>query len=747
MRKLMWFTLGFAAGCGVGVMTMKEGIPLTAALAPAILAMLAGLLGRKRKFLRCAALLCLGSSVGLGWFSGFQNLYLRTAAMLDGMEQPITATVTDYSYETNYGVAADAVTELEGKSYRIRIYLNEKTPLEPGDRVSGNFRFRLTTPDAIDGTYHSGHGIFLLAYGRGAYTREKGTDESLAIFASRLANSIKTVLKTCFEEDVFPFAKALLLGDTYDLDYETDTAFQVSGVRHVIAVSGLHVSILFGMLSFVTLKKRYLTALAGFPLLFVFAAVAGFTPSVTRACIMAALMLLALLLNKEYDGPTALSFAVLGMLAANPLVITAVGFQLSVVSVAGIFLFSPGISQWLRKKLGEEKGRSLKKRLKFWLASSVSVSLSAVVLTTPLSAYYFGTVSLIGPVTNLLVLWVISAIFYGITAVCLTSLFWLPGAVVLARVVAWPIRCILWLTQLLGRFPLAAVYTESGYIVAWLVFVYMLLGLFLLQKNRRPLALTCCAVIGLCLALMASWLEPLTGSCRMTVLDVGQGQSILLQSSGKTYLVDCGGDSDEMTADLVARTLLSQGISRLDGMILTHLDRDHAGGAEFLLTRIETDLLFLPYNADPDSVSRITEHTDGDVIWVKQDAALSWGDTDLRIFGPYYSGTDNENSLCILFDTKKCDILITGDRSGFGERLLLRKNVIGDIDILVAGHHGSDSSTCTELLEAVKPEIVCISVSEDNSYGHPGKALLARLAQHGCSVYRTDQHGTIILRR
>lgn len=748
MRKLMWFTLGFAgviAACAYGLDGVWQIVLLVLALGTLAAAVPAS---RRQKKLRFAVMVCLGCVAGFAWLSVYHAAYLESAVKLDGIERNVTATVSDYSYETNYGVAADAVMEYEGRTYQIRLYLNEENPLVPGDTVTGNFRFRLTAPGGQENaTYHSGRGIFLLAYQRSDTTMGKTMESEIRFFAARLANRIKEILITCFPEDVFPFVQALLLGDAYDLDYETDVAFQVTGVRHVVAVSGLHVSILFGLLSVVTLRKRFLTALAGFPLLFVFAAVAGFTPSVTRACIMAALMLLSLLLNKEYDGPTALSFAVLVMMLANPLVITAVGFQLSVLSVAGIFLFSPGIKAWLRKLLGEEKGRTWKTRLKGWFASSVSITLSAMALTTPLSAYYFGTVSLIGPVTNLAVLWVVFFVFYGIIAVCLLSLAWLPGAQFLASVVALPVRYILGVTKLLSKIPLAALYTESVYIVGWLVFVYFLLAVFLLQRNRKPVGMACCAVLGLCMALLASWLEPVTDDCRMTVLDVGQGQSILLQSEGNTYLIDCGGDHDEMTADLVARTLLSQGISRLDGMVLTHLDRDHAGGAKYLLSRIDTDILLMPYTAESDKAEEIAAEATGDVVYVREDLLLTYGDTQMRIFAPYYSGSDNENSLCILFDTKKCDILITGDRSGFGERLLLRKSVIGDIDVLVAGHHGSDGSTCQELLSAVRPEIVCISVSEDNPYGHPGEQLLQRLKAFGCTVYRTDQDGTILIRR
>jgi len=230
---------------------------------------------------------------------------------------------------------------------------------------------------------------------------------------------------------------------------------------------------------------------------------------------------------------------------------------------------------------------------------------------------------------------------------------------------------------------------------------------------------------------------------RITMLDVGQGQSILLQSEGRTYLVDCGGDSDTETADLIAETLLSQGTDHLDGIILTHYDRDHAGGLENLLTRIDTEVLLLP---DVKTAQKAPE-SDGQILYVREDVTISFGNTEIRVFGPTYPEDDNENSLCVLFDTEKCDILITGDRSGFGEQTLLRYARVPDVDILVAGHHGAASSTSEELLRAVTPEIVLISVGEDNVYGHPASSLLQRLEEFGCQIYRTDKNGTITIRR
>ncbi len=742
MRKLMRFTLGFGASCGLCAYVLPISQVFPFALAAGIVEVLVWILDRSHLLRRFAAV-SLGLSLGFLWYLGYHHIYLSDAVAMDGETSAVTVRLTDYTFDTGHGSAADGIVVLNGTSYQSRIYFRETMLLNPGDTLSGEFRFRVTTPEGSEEpTYHKGRGIFLILYQTGDLTAVPATETSWQDKIAILRQNLKEKLEICFPPDTYPFTKALLLGDTNDLSYAVDSAFKVSGIRHVVAVSGLHVSILFALLSAVTLKKRFFTALAGFPALFLFAALAGFTPSISRSCLMWALMLTARLLDKNYDSATALSFAALIMLMVNPLAITDVGFQLSVGSVAGIYLFSEPIRKWMSDRFGKLKKGSIKAFAVRWLTTSGSITLSAMSITTPLSAMYFGTVSLVGVLTNLLTLWVISFIFYGILGVCFLSLFWQAGGVFLAGIIAWPIRYVLLVAKVLADIPLAAVYTRSPYMIVWLVFVYLLLFFFLFPRNRKPLVLFCCAIIGLCLWLIASWTEPMLDDVRFTVLNVGQGQCLLLQSEGRTFMVDCGGDMDEEAADIAAETLLSQGISKLDGLILTHLDRDHAGGAEGLLSRVDTELLILPAVHSDLSLT-----TKGEILYAVQNMELTFGAAKISIFPATYPGSGNENSLCVLFDSEKCDILITGDRDGFGERSLLRNAHIPKVDILVAGHHGSKYSTCEELLAVTQPEIVCISAGKDNAYGHPAPELLERLEIYGCTIYRTDIHGEILIRR
>lgn len=737
MRHLLYFTLGFALACAV--MSYQMGLHI-ALFAGAMLLLLCLFWRRTGHAVKVALCVLLGYAAGWFWFGKYDALYLQDAAALDGVSQTAVIYVTDYSEETDYGVRVSGRISLGGKPYRLIAYLDPMEPLSPGSRVSGTFRFRVTTAQgAKESEYHQGKGIFLLAYQDSdvcVHQDPPGKQDIPAI----LRHKIKGVIHRYFPEDTAPFAQALLVGDTSNLSYGVDTSLKLSGIRHMVAVSGLHISILFGLFSTLTLKRRRLTALVGFPGLFLFAAIAGFSPSVSRAAIMCGLMLLAMLANREYDGPTALSFAVLVLLVCNPLSITSVSLQLSAGSMMGIYLFEKEIRQYLSSCFGERKGPL--GRMKQWLCASVSITLSTMAVTTPLCAYYFDMVSLVSPLTNLLTLWIVASLFYGILAVGGLHFVAPAVAALLAKLLSVPIRCVLFIAKAMASLSLASVYTASPYIIAWLIFAYILLVIFLISKNRKPVVLGCCTILGLCMALIASWLEPMGDDVRLTVLDVGQGQCLVLQSEGRTFLVDCGGDSDAQAADTAAEYLLSQGIPKLDGMILSHLDRDHAGGAANLLSRVDTDLLILP-----EVHSDLESCTEGDTIYASQTLELTMGKTKLTVYPPTFPGNSNEMSLCILFDTEKCDILITGDRNGFGERSLLRNAQIPDVDILIAGHHGSRNSTCEELLSAVAPEIVCISVGRDNSYGHPAPELLQRLDRFGCQVYRTDHLGTYTIRR
>lgn len=743
MRKLMWFSLGFGVACAFCAYFYVDWL-LTAAAVFVILALILAVATYWQKNCRIGVAVCVGVALGLCWFYAYDALLLENARAVDDETMRTTVIVRDYSYERDHGCAVDGTVYLDGKGYAVRIYLNEDVQLEPGNRVIGEFKFSITTGSAEDVLYHRGNGVFLLGSQKSDIVVERCWSVPWQSYPAVWRHRLQEIIEEVFPEDAFGFAKALLLGDRTDVDYETSTAFKDSGISHIIAVSGLHVSILFGLVYFVSGRRRWLTALIGIPVVLIFAAIAGFTPSILRASIMQILMMAAMLLGKEYDRITSLSFAALVMMLVNPLVVSSVSFQLSFACMLGIILWSEPIRLWLmdKKRLGRWKGKAVN-----WFSSGISVSLSAMVLTTPLVAVHFGTISLVSALTNLLTVWVITFIFYGIMLVCLLSFFHMGIAAWMASVIAWPIRYVLAVAKFLASLPLAAVYTQSGYITAWLVFAYVLLAIFMCIKQKPALLFASLTLLSLCLCVTLSWAEPMLDECRMTMLDVGQGQAILLQSEGKTYLVDCGGDYEEDAADITAEKLLSMGINRLDGIFLTHYDADHSGGLPYLLTRIDTDLILMPYSMDDEGVGDTLREISGDAaIVVKEDLILEFGGVQIDIFAPLSYNSGNESSMSILFQTENCAILITGDMGEAGERLLLKTHQLPQVDVLVVGHHGSKTSTSEALLQAVQPAYAFISVSEDNYYGHPAKVVLDRLLAYECLIFRTDENGTIIYR-
>ncbi len=742
----MWFGIGFGGACFLCVYFLESALYIPALISASLL--LAGCIGFYTKWhhARLPAVILFGVIVGMSWMILLNAFYYDTARSYDGQSGYLSVLVTDHPKETQYGFMTEGKIYLDGKPYKVNLYLAPEEKAQLGDTVTGYFSLRsCLSGGSHDVQYNRANGVFLIVSGGKNVRINRPDSLPLSCYPAKIRLAMTELLGRIFPENTLAFARALLLGDTDAIDFQTDWILKVSGIMHVVSVSGMHVSILFGLVYILTGRKRLLVALLGIPVLFLFSAIVGFGPSVTRACLMHGIMVLSMFTRREYDAPTSLSFAVLLMLLSNPYNICNISFQLSVGCMVGMIAFADPIRNWLlnRRRLGKFKCR----KIMSGIATSVGISIGASIVTAPLSALYFGMVSLIGVVTNLLTLWMLTYVFYGIMAAAAFAIVFEPLGICLAWLSAWGIRYTLCVAEALARVSFAAVFTDSIYIVFWLVLVYLLLAVFILTKKKHPTVFGCCATVGLILAMLLSWSEPLTDECRVTVLDVGQGQCILLQSSGKNYLVDCGGNSDESAARTAARRLLSQGINRLDGVIVTHYDRDHAGGVELLMSIVPADALYLPIPVQEDTVSdSLVSNPMLTCYTVSAVQKISYADTSISLIPPKAGNDDNESGLCILFQTKNCDILITGDRNESGERELMADLELPRLELLIGGHHGSKYSTCDALLEATRPEYVFFSVGFGNPYGHPAPEVLERIRKYGCVYYRTDLYGTIIYR-
>lgn len=747
MRRLMWFALGMAAAFITGITFLwNSGMPVCLA-ASLVLVLLLVLPARYFHNMERIQILFIGCAAGFAWLLLYQWQYVSPIMQYDGQTVPLAVTASTFSEQSRYSMMVDGIAELDGKKYKVRVYLDEDRDVTPGDQMISSFRLRLTTPDGQkESAYYQGKGFFLIASQKGDMEVIPADRLTLRTMPVYFVRAIEDKIDVLFADDVSPFAKALLLGDTDELSYETDTALKVSGIRHIAAVSGLHVAILYGAVVLLLGRRGILSTLLSWIVLLVFAAAAGFTPSVTRACIMTGVLGLSYTLEREYDPPTALSFACICMLMVNPFAASSASLQLSVSSVAGILMFAQPLNIWLRSRIPVQPRNLAASRIIGWFTGTVAVTLSAMVFTTPFTVYYFGMISLIGVLTNLLTLWIISTIFIGIIASCILGAMSEGVGSAAAWVIGWLIRYVQFVAGTLARFSFAAVYTESKWIAGWVVLCYILLILFFLRGRKRGKWYFLVGALSLVLAISVSCLLHKQDDFRVTVVSVGEGQCILLQSRGEAFLIDCGGDLDAKAADAAASALMSQGVFHLDGLALTHYDRDHAGAVTNLMSRVKVKEFFLPVMEDKGFLESIEDRNIPKNM-ISETTVIPFGTGYITFYQPDSLKSSNENCMCVLFATENCAILITGDRSRSGEKKLMKQETLPDVDILIAGHHGSKTSASEELLEAVKPEIVIISCGAGNSYGHPAKDLLERLDAFGCRVLRTDTMGTITIRR
>lgn len=748
MRKLCLFALPFcaavfAACCGLPVL-----LPLCATAAA--FGILAGCLKRLP-----VCLACLGLAFGLLWFRGYTLIVRAPAEALAGQAVPFTATVTDWPRETSTGsFGVEVRLHLSGApDPKVLLYTTDPTGAEflPGDRISGDARFQLAgTVRGESVTYYEARGIFLRANASGALTGQRPDTPPVTSWPSYISHALKQSVSGIFPSDVSGLMTALLTGDKSLLSDGDYAALRRAGAAHIVAVSGLHLSFFAGFLSLFFRRHSKVGAALTILLVFLFAAVTGFTPSVMRAAFMVSMTLLAPLVGREEDRPTTLSAILFLLLLQNPYAALSVSLQLSFGSVAGIHLVSGPLDRAMTRPLtgGGPWPRELARKLFRFLAANLSVTLGALLFTTPLLAWYFGSLSLISPVTNLLILWAVSCAFSPGLLLTLLGIA-LPG---ISSMLTFPVtvlaRYVLAVTRALGSLPFACVSTDGFYLRAWLVLVYGILLLMLIFRYRRPVLPICAGAFTLCAALLLTRLPLLSCPLSITMLDVGQGQCILLCSGGRAALIDCGG-SDGNAGDIAADYLQTLGITRLDLLVLTHCHSDHANGVPELFARMDVSALILPDLAEDESEYRpeilsLARAQGTEVTLLNDNRALSLGDAALTLFAPLGGGGANEEGLFAMATCGEFDFLVTGDANAFVESLLVKYNRLPDIEVLAAGHHGSKNSTSTELLDAVTPETCLISVGY-NTYGHPTFETLERLTDRNIEIYRTDLMGNLTI--
>lgn len=763
MRVLAAFAFSFAAAVFGTIYGGLDPLLLPLGGGLALAAVVTGLAVRRKNRTRTRALLILsGLACGFLWTALYMAVFFQPARDLDGQTVRLTATVADWPQEGSYGgctVPVRAETESWVKVSAILYTDGQGAGLRPGDRIETiahcTLGDRTFAGEKI--TYYTAKGIFLRAQAYGRLEVERPARVPPQYFAAWASRALKIGIDAAFPEDVAGFVRALVTGNRDNLTDEFTTSLERAGLSHTVAVSGMHLAFLASLLTALLGRGRRSTALFTILWVALFCGIAGNTPSVLRAAVMILMLQLAPLLDRERDGPTSLALALFLLLWVNPFSAAHIGLQLSFTAVAGILLVSDRVQGWLLKKCRMDQlhksqnwGEKLLRAGPYFVVSTLSATLGASVLTIPLVALHFNMISLIAPLSNLLTLWAIGFLFLGGLGVGTLAIVLPDLAAVLAVPFAGLARYLQWLIDLVSKPALAALPLESVYYRAWLVLIYALLLVSIRGKGRRPVWMPLAAgVVGLVLAVVLTRETFSLGDMGVTVLDVGQGQSVLVRS-GYLVLVDCGGDSRDDPGDVAADYLQSVGRSDIELLVVTHYHTDHANGVPQLLRRIGVGEIALP-DVEKDSPLRAeiiaaAGEKGIPVRFVREEEQFHLtreGDT-VTVFPPMAEeGTANELGLTVLVSHKTLDVLITGDMETEGERRLVETADLPDVEVLVAGHHGSNTSNTRELLETVKPDLALISVGQNNKYGHPGWDALVRLDKIGAKIYRTDLYGTI----
>ena len=746
MRILATVALSFSAACFCAVLLPWDGWQLYAAaalLAAAVVVFLLRSLGCRTRLL----LLTLSACAGLCWTWGYEQLVVAPVRQQVDQTTEFHATVTEYPQTTDWG---GKVTVSLGPLVKAVYYGDASVlELEPGQELSGTAYWQdaaMIRDDTI--TTFTSQGVYVLLYGRDELQIQQGSAGSLRWLPLRAGRAMQEMTGRIWsDEATAAFVSAMLTGDRSGLTVADETAVSEVGLSHLFAVSGLHCAFLISLLGLlISPSRRRLFAAVGISVLLFYMVLAGMSPSIVRSCIMLVFALTAPLFRRDSDAITSMSAALLVILLCNPYACASISLQLSFAATAGILLWSGPLYRRLLvlplNRLGAV-GR--------FFCASVSASLGALVLTIPLTAYYFNIFTIISPVSNLLVVPAAGWAFMASFVIVLLGFVWLPAAQLLGWAVWALVHYALWISHGLMRLPGHALYLTNQYLKYWLGYVYaMLIACIATGARRRQYILT--GVLAAMTLLGTIWLGADTyrqGEFHVLTLDVGQGAATLLYGPDQAVLVDCGSSNSYIDAGGVAADALgSMGVRELDGVVVTHYHEDHANGLEELLTRIPVETLYLPRledgGEDLQAILTLAETYDVAVCYVEQVMQAPLDDFQLQLYPPLGEGNLNEQGLAILASSGDFDVLITGDMASSTERALLERYTLPDIEVLLVGHHGSGGSTHRELLESLRPEAAVISVG-DNSYGHPAEETLQRLALEDIDVYRTDRRGNILI--
>lgn len=750
MRKLMWWTIGFSSAISTYLQLVS---PIFLVGIVAFLWFISYVRFKELEPISMILSSVLGIFFGLGYMNFYVYLHITPLTAYDGQTIPMSATVASFPEEGKYGsYSLYAQLDVGGKGVKTYFDGDEQLKnLKPGDKFSAvaTFSSSAYTAKGEPTDYFYSQGVFLLGDISGEVELQLASKVALGYIPVYIAEKIKETILTSFDPQHSGLALALVTGNKDELSDTLSTALSLTGLSHTVAVSGMHLSFLAGVLRAILPAGKWwaLSVFSGIMLLFML--VSGSTPSIVRATVMILMLEIAPFLSRDRDDPTALSAAVFFILLHNPYALLQVGLYLSVASVASIFLFSNVFYEKLKVFFALEEEDSCFK-VKKSILSTFSTTCAALVFTSPIIAYFFGRISLIAPLANMVVLFVISIAF-----VCSLVVAFVGSLIpVLGKIIAFccsPVfHYLLFILPLLGRSPFSSISIYSDAYKNWFLFVYVLIVLFILLpgvKKIRHLAVI--SLISFVLSSVVHLESSYVDGFKLQVLDTGQGQSALFLLGNTLILSDCGGNTYYNAGNIAADAINHLGRNTLELLVLSHCDFDHVNGVTTLMERVRVDTIAMPPLDETDFLQTEILQTalamGTNVLFIED--KVEWKVDDekyVTIYPPVGTGGSNERGISLLVTAASVDALVLGDMNMETELLFMERFPLPEVEVLFAPHHGSKYSSSDLLLEHFRGKMAVICVGSNN-YGHPTAEVLEKMEDYNMDVFRTDTMGTITI--
>jgi competence protein ComEC len=543
----------------------------------------------------------------------------------------------------------------------------------------------------------------------------------------------------------------LAIGEISALSPELEEQMRIVSLTHLVAVSGSNCAIVVGMVYLIAVSLRFGRAgrtVISLAALGLYVLLIGPDPSVLRAGVMAASVIVMIALGRRTWALNALAIAAIILLIADPWLAVEFGFGLSVLATAGILLLAPAMAEKLSSQMPVP------------LALGLSVTLAAQLFCLPLLMQLQPGLPTYSVIANLLA----GPMVAPVTVLGMIALVLTPVAPPLVSMVSWVASLGTWVIEAVAIFfsglPVAYFPWATGWSATILsVLLIFAVAAWLRSDSVRIKQFGIGALVVVAVATIsvpaASEIFPKSWPLRnwsLVACDVGQGDAFVIQSQGRTAVIDVGSDDD-----LINRCLAELNVSRIDLLVLSHFDFDHVGGIRGAIDNRSVSTAII--SGFPDDRPATKEALD---LLAKRKARLitaeptisgKLGEFAWRILAPSEQATEakdsNDASVVMIFSGPDYDLLLLGDLGEAGQQRIKNSatGILSHSDkplILKVSHHGSNDQSAS-LHESLQPELAVISVGEQNGYGHPGKELLDLLARSGSQVLRTDQHGSLAI--